>query len=154
MSRDFTSADNRILAAMAAGCQLTRWSYYANPRHNQATLVLVLLHPDGRRRHISRREGATGRLQDAGAIVREGWIDDWDGLSKERHILYSLTDAGRARAATGSAVDLDRLFAPGPHVTTPLRDHMAVYRNARERQHSRIILALDRLGYKMGKCWF
>jgi hypothetical protein len=149
-ARDFTAADNRILAAVAAGCQLTKWFYGSRNRHGGKYVVMILLHPDGRRRLTIERNDAIYRLWVADAIVSHRSIDDWDGLddcSYNHHDLYELTDVGRERAATVKRVDLEKLFAPGPKVTTPERNHLVVYRNAKLREQARIRDALHALGY-------
>lgn len=146
MSRsDMTASDNRILAAMAAGCRATEC--FSSGDKERSWWAFFVVHPDRRRRNHG--TPAFDRLIEAGAIKVGRRVADWDGLSSQRHKLLLLTEVGAERASTVRDFDVDQHFA-GKRVWMPTDVHRAsAYYAQRDLEKEQILEAMERLGYRI-----
>lgn len=143
--KDMTASDNRILAAIAAGCRATECNSSGDKERSWWSFFLV--HPDRRRR--SHGWPAFRRLIDHGAIKVGRRIADWDGYSSQRHRMLLLTSIGVERASTVLDFDLDKHFA-GKQVWTPSSVHRSsAYYAQRDLEKEQILEAMERLGYRI-----
>jgi DNA-binding PadR family transcriptional regulator len=101
------AGDDKILAAMAAGCTLHD-GYEAGYKHHSPSYWRYVQHPTDENKFKSVSYSAIRRLEDARLIVANG---SRGAGGQDHEITLSLTDAGRERAATVAKFDLEKYMA-------------------------------------------